>query len=452
MRIVLLCGGAGKRLWPLSNDIRSKLFLRLLPAPDGQQESMLGRVYRQLILAGLDSSALLLAHRSQVNLAFRHTEGRLPVLGEPAKRGTFTAAALAAAYFHTRGMGLDEVLCIAPADMFAGDDFFHSIAALSGLLLESGADLAMLGTRPTHASDQYGYVVPGLQMRQEGKSAYAQVARFTEKPDLSGAQQLINQGALWNCGIYAFTLRYMLSCMEQSQLPLNDKELCAMYDSLPVRSFDEEIAERTERAVVLPYEGEWHDIGNWQTLTEQLGSRVIGRGQISGQTHGTHIVNELPYPLHVIGVEDIIAAASLDGILIASKSHAHAIKEQLGKLQLHPMHGETSWGSYRVLDEFEHRSPNDILAIRLTVLPDHRLNGRIHGSGLKVWTIVSGRGEVMLNGERFAAASGSVFSIPVDTYHTIRADLDSKLELIEVRLGNSLVSAFYKSDSCNTEL
>lgn len=95
MRIVLLCGGAGKRLWPLSNEIRSKLFLRLLSAPDGHKESMLGRVYRQLTLTGLDSSALLLAHRSQVNLAFRHTEGRLPVLGEPAKRGTFTAAALA---------------------------------------------------------------------------------------------------------------------------------------------------------------------------------------------------------------------------------------------------------------------------------------------------------------------------------------------------------------------
>ncbi|MBJ8193781.1 mannose-1-phosphate guanylyltransferase, partial [Bacillus cereus] len=81
--------------------------------------------------------------------------------------------------------------------------------------------------------------------------------------------------------------------------------------------FDEEIAERAEHAIVLPYDGEWHDIGNWQALTEQLSSQVIGRGQISGQTHGTHIVNELTYPIHVIGVEDIIAAASPDGILIA---------------------------------------------------------------------------------------------------------------------------------------
>ncbi|AET61282.1 mannose-1-phosphate guanylyltransferase [Paenibacillus terrae HPL-003] len=447
MHIVLLCGGAGKRLWPLSNDIRSKLFLRLLPAPDGQQESMLSRVYRQLTIAELDSSTLLLAHRSQVNLAFRHTEGRLPVLGEPAKRGTFTAAALAAAHFHARGVGLDEIVCIAPADMFAGNDFFHSVAALPSLLLDSGADLAMLGTRPTHPSDQYGYIIPDRGGIRKGNISYASVARFTEKPDRTGAQQLISQGALWNCGIYAFKLRYMLACMERSDLPLNDKALCAMYDSLPVRSFDEEIAERAERAVVLPYEGEWRDIGSWQALSEQLGNRVIGRGQISGPAHGTHIVNELPYPLHVIGVEDIIAAASPDGILIAAKSHANAIKEKLGTLQLRPMHGETAWGSYRVLDEFDHRSLDDILAIRLTVLPDHRLNGQCHGSGLKVWTIVSGRGEVMLNGERFAAASGSVFRIQVDTYHTIHADLDRPLELIEVRLGESLVSAFYKSES-----
>ncbi|MGW8957913.1 sugar phosphate nucleotidyltransferase [Paenibacillus sp. NPDC055715] len=447
MRIVLLCGGAGKRLWPLSNDIRSKLFLRLLPAPDGQKESMLGRVYRQLAVAGLDASALLLAHRNQVNLAFRHTEDRLPVLGEPAKRGTFTVAALAAAYYHTRGTGLDEILCIAPADMFAGEDFFHSVAALPDLLLDSGADLAMLGTRPTHPSDQYGYIVPDQEMTRMHKASYASVARFTEKPNLAGAKQLISQGALWNCGIYAFTLRYMLSCMKRCDLPLNDKALCAMYDDLPVRSFDEEVAERAEHAVVLPYDGEWRDIGSWQALTEQLGSRVIGRGKISGLADGTHIVNELPYPLHVIGVKNIIAAASPDGILIAAKGHAHAIKEQLGTLPLHPLHGETAWGSYRVLDEFDHRSLNDILAIRLTVLPDQRLNGRIHGSGLKVWTIVSGRGEVMLNGERFSAASGSVFSIPTDTHHTIRANLDTSLELVEVRLGNSLVNAFYKSDS-----
>jgi mannose-1-phosphate guanylyltransferase len=146
-------------------------------------------------------------------------------------------------------------------------------------------------------------------------------------------------------------------------------------------------------------------------------------------------------------VEDIIAAASPDGILIAAKSHANAIKEKLGTLQLRPMHGETAWGSYRVLDEFDHRSLDDILAIRLTVLPDHSLNGQCHGSGLKVWTIVSGRGEVMLNGERFAAASGSVFRIQVDTYHSIRSDLDRPLELIEVRLGESLVNAFYKPET-----
>ncbi|MCC3380798.1 sugar phosphate nucleotidyltransferase [Paenibacillus farraposensis] len=447
MQLVLLCGGSGKRLWPLSNDIRSKLFLRLLPAPDGQKESMLGRVCRQLAAAGLDSSALLLTHRSQVNLVLRHTEGRLPVLGEPAKRGTFTAAALAAVHFQVKGAGLDEIVCIAPADMFAGADFFHRVAELSDLLLDSGADLAMLGTRPKHPSDQYGYIVPGQQTGKEGKASYASVARFTEKPDRTRAQQLISQGALWNCGIYAFKLRYMLACMKRSGLPLNDKALCAMYDSLPVRSFDEEVAERAERAVVLPYEGEWRDIGNWQTLTEQLDSRVIGRGQISESAHGTHIVNELPYPFHVIGVEDIIAAASPDGILVAAKSHAHSIKEKLKTVQPYPMHGEASWGSYRVLDEFEHRSLGDILVARLTVLPDHCLNGRSHGSGLKVWTIVSGRGEIMLNGERFMAASGSVFRIPVDTHHTIRADLERPVELIEVRLGESLVNAFYKPES-----
>lgn len=112
-------------------------------------------------------------------------------------------------------------------------------------------------------------------------------------------------------------------------MPTDYESLMAVYESLPVRSFDQEVAERISNSVVLPYEGEWSDLGSWAALTDHLDSSIIGQGKIWGLSPDTHIVNELPFPVHVIDVPDIIVAASPDGILISKKSSASKIKKIL---------------------------------------------------------------------------------------------------------------------------
>ncbi|WP_410511347.1 sugar phosphate nucleotidyltransferase [Paenibacillus sp. BR2-3] len=440
MHTILLCGGSGQRLWPLSNHIRSKMFLELLPSPGGGRESMIGRVSRQLVRKGLGSSALFVTHKDQLGLTRRYTKDCFPVIGEPYKRGTFTAAALGAVYLHSTGQAkLDETICVAPADMFADDDFFEHFRVFPDILKTSQADIALLGTRPTHPSDQYGYIVPGLAASSE----YSSVIRFEEKPVKLRAQALIQDNALWNCGVFAFSLRFILSYLDQMGLPTDFAELTAQYPALPVRSFDKEVVERTPNIAVIRHEGEWRDLGSWTSLTEQLHETVIGKGGIRGESRNTNIVNELDAPLYVLGVSDIVAVASPDGILIASKETANGIKEILGGSSVYPVYGETIWGSYSVLD----RSGSElhaVLTIKLAILSDHHTKELFSRDCSKVWTVVSGDGDVILNGSAYPARVGDVFSIAAGVRHEIRAF--TAMEWIEVRIGKERVDeALYVS-------
>lgn len=328
MHTILLCGGSGQRLWPLSGSIRSKMFLPLLPAPDGGTESMIGRVCRQLGQAGLDQSLLLVAHQEQVDLTRRYTGSKYPVVGEPYKRGTFTAAALGALHLLAAGKAQPEdIICIAPADMFANDDFFAQFHQFEAVLAASQAELLLLGTRPAYPSEQYGYIVPA----QEDAGGYAPVLSFAEKPDTATALELMREQALWNCGVFAARLSFLLEHLERLGLPAEPAALTARYPDLPVRSFDKEVAEHCTNAVVVSHVGEWSDLGSWDTLADRLPSQVIGAGGLWGECGNSQLINELEVPLHVIGVSGIVAIACPEGILIASRKEANLIKDILAE-------------------------------------------------------------------------------------------------------------------------
>lgn len=433
MHLILLCGGAGKRLWPLSNELRSKLFVELLPSPKGGRESMLARVCRQLTQADLLHSTLLVSQQNQAGLASRHSKGLIPIIGEPFKRGTFTAAALATVYLQSRlKVREDDIICIAPADVFAGDDFFASFKLLPDLLKAAKSDIALIGTTPTHASDQYGYILPGNRDR----SGFIPVAEFLEKPDFGLAGTLLERNALWNCGVYAFTTSFMLASMETVGMPAQFDDLLRIYEQLPERSFDKQVAEQTKKAVVLPYTGVWRDIGSWDALSQLLDANVCGNGSISGHSPGTHIVNELPYPIHVLGVPGIIAAASPDGILIADKTSSNEIKAQLGDAPMEPMYGETNWGNYRVIDRSPGGGNTGVLTAKLTLFPGNHIGLRCHRTGFKAWTVLSGSGQVILDGQVFEVKTGDQFSITSQGNYAIWAE--TGMEILEVRCGEAM--------------
>jgi mannose-1-phosphate guanylyltransferase len=430
LHTILLCGGSGQRLWPLSGRIRSKMFLKLLPAPDGGTESMIERVCRQLENSGLGPSSMFVAHQDQAALMRRYTRNGYEILGEPHKRGTFTAAALAALYLHSAGKaGPEDIICAAPADMYADDGFFQLFHQFREVLSASQAELALLGTRPTYPSDQYGYIIPGA----EYNGVYSRVLSFEEKPGLSRAAELIEKQALWNCGVFAFRLGFMLRHLEQMALPTELSAFTGLYPDFPVRSFDKEVAERSSNAVVVRHEGEWRDLGSWDTLTAQLHQPVIGTGGIWGNSRNTHIVNELSLPLHVIGVSDIVAVGSPEGILIAAKQEANAIKEIIHTPSAKANYGETAWGHYTVLDQTS-GDLGAVLTIKLTLLAGHELPEMSFPDTSKRWMILSGHGEVVLNGLAAAARSGDTYAVARGERHGIRAC--SAMELLEIRIGS----------------
>ncbi|WP_042197104.1 sugar phosphate nucleotidyltransferase [Paenibacillus camerounensis] len=437
---ILLCGGSGQRLWPLSGEIRSKMFLNLLPAPDGGTESMLSRVCRQLTEAGLGGSALFVAHKDQQALVRRYTGSTYPVIGEPYKRGTFTAAALGVLHLCSTGKAQPEdTVCVAPADMFADDDFFQLFHRFAGVLTASGAELALLGTRPAYPSDQYGYIVPGTG----GSAGCDPVLSFAEKPGSSRAEELIRKQALWNCGVFAFRVSFMLSKLAQMGLPAEHDAFAGLYSGLPVRSFDKEIAERSSRAVVLRHEGAWSDLGSWAALTSELERMVTGHGGIWGESQNSVIVNALDIPLHVIGVPGIIAAASPEGILIAGIHEANAIKTVLQEHSAAPRYGETGWGSYTVLDEAS-SGADRILTVKLCILPDHGLAEAAGQHSGKHWRIISGHGLLQQSGMLMAVTAGDFIAFGRDEQHGIRAA--AAMEIIEIRtLGEADSGPVYTS-------
>lgn len=433
MRIVLLSGGSGKRLWPLSNDIRSKIYLRLLPNGDGGMESMIQRIAGQLKEAGLLQSAYIMTHKSQAEITRHHIGDRIPLLTEPYKRGTFTAIALAASYFHSElGVQPDETICIIPADAYVETGFFLKVRELEEALASSGADLALIGTKPTHPSRQYGYIVP-----KESADAgnYIAIEQFVEKPDRQLAERLIGKRAMWNCGVFAFKLQFMLDALKERGLPVRYGEWHERYEGLPEISFDHEVAEKAGRAIVLPFAGIWDDLGNWGTLTSHMGSRIIGLGAMTDNCGGTHLINELSIPVHIIGVPNVIVAASADGILVAHKDQSSQIKDKLGTAPRRPMYEEKAWGRTSILN-YARTAQGEVVTRKLEIDPGGSTRYCKHERRVKVWTVASGEGELIYNGALRGIRMGDVLHIPAGFRYAVKAA--GPLEIIENDIGGSL--------------
>ena len=436
MKLVLLSGGSGKRLWPLSNDARSKQFLKVLQNDQGNMESMVQRVWRQMGRAGLARHASIATGRGQVDMIQSQIGPEVSVIVEPQRRDTFPAIALAAVYLYSiQGVSLNEVVAILPVDPYVEDSFFDKIKELEGAVAATGADLALMGVKPTYPSEKYGYVVP--EADSGDSSEVMMVSRFAEKPSREKAEALIAEKALWNCGVFAFKLNYMINLLMELGLPIHYEEMLRQYHRLPKISFDYAVVEKAEHIVVLPYAGEWKDLGTWNTLTEEIQAPLIGNGTICGDSQNVHMINELDIPIAVLGVSNIIVSASPDGILVADKNASPKVKDLIGHLEQRPMYEERRWGSYRELDFKKFPEGQEVLTKRICISAGKNLSYQTHAKRSEVWTVIAGSGQFVLEDRIGTLQAGDVVKIPVGAKHSIRAFTD--LEIIEVQTGSELV-------------
>ncbi|CAI9395061.1 Alginate biosynthesis protein AlgA [Bacillus sp. T2.9-1] len=434
MKLVLLSGGSGKRLWPLSNDARSKQFLKVLEDNKKQQVSMVQRVYSQLEAVGLGDSSVIATSASQVDMIKNQLGDRVSIVIEPERRDTFPAIALSASYLYSEcDTGLDEIIGVLPVDPYVENAFFQKVAELEDVLIQSDADLALMGVNPTFPSSKYGYIVPN----ENHEKSYLKVSHFKEKPSEEEAKKLIKDGALWNCGVFAFKLSFLIKMIEDLNLPTNYQQLKEKYDCFNKNSFDYEVVEKATEIIMLPYKGYWKDLGTWNTLTEEMSTSVMGLGTISEDSKNVHLINELEIPIAVLGGSDLIVAASPDGILVSDKESSPKLKELIVDFDQRPMYEERIWGWYKVLDFVKYKESKEVLTKKICIHAGKNLSYHYHQYRTEVWTVVKGTGELIINNESRVITAGDVIEISPYIKHAVRA-ID-ELEIIEVQRGTNII-------------
>lgn len=446
MQLILLSGGSGKRLWPLSNDARSKQFLPLLAKPDGGMESMIQRVVRQIRDAKLTDNITFATNAVQRDSIINQLGEDVNVVTEPERRDTFPAIALASSYLaKEKKCDDDEVVVIMPCDVYTESKYFATIGKMVETVENDVADLVLMGITPTYPSEKFGYVVPeSITSTDSVKSASSvfnnaclRVARFTEKPNEEKARELLKQNAFWNGGVFAFRLGYIMNIVSQYLKTETFLETRNRYAEFPKISFDYEVAEKAESVAVVPFSGEWKDLGTWNALCEELPSTHIGNVMMGDNNVNTYAVNELGIPVFCNGLKDVIVAASPDGIMVCDKQDSEKIKDYANKLTTRPMYEERRWGTYRVLDNAEYEDGTRSLTKTIHLNAGKNISYQLHHHRSEVWTFVEGEGIFVLDGERKDVKRGDVMNIPVGHLHAIKATTD--LTFIEVQIGNPLV-------------
>lgn len=428
MNIVLLSGGSGKRLWPLSNEVRSKQFLKLLCDENGERESMVQRVYRQIVQAGIDADIVVATSSVQVESIRGQLPGDVDIVVEPERRNTFPAIVLAASYLASRkGTDLDETVIVLPVDPFVDVEYFETFRKMDERVRQKDADIVLMGIKPSYPSGKYGYIL------QDGTG---KVTGFKEKPSEAAAAELIKKGALWNAGVFAFRLGYLMQIADRYVADRDHSYILEHYADLKKDSFDYEVVERAESLAVVPYHGAWKDIGTWNTLTEEMEAESIGDAIMGEECVNTHVINELSIPVVALGTQDLVIAASPDGILVSDKHKSSYIKPYVENMDSRPMYEERRWGEYKVYDYSQYADGTKSITKHITIHAGCAREYQVHYHKDEVITVVCGCGEIVIDGCVMKLSHGDAVSIRRGQKHGIRAQSD--LQLISVQIGEDI--------------
>ncbi len=434
--LILLSGGSGTRLWPLSNSSRSKQFLKVLRDSQGNHVSMVQRVFSQIRAVGADLDVTIATCADQEFSIRSQVVGDYALVLEPERRDTAPAIMLACAHLAMeQGADAGDTVIVMPIDSYADQAYYDGVVKLDEAVQSGFADLVLLGVEPTYPSEKYGYIVPGDPSGNPRK-----VARFTEKPDEATAEALISQGALWNCGVFAFRLGYLTAISDGYLKAASFDEFRSRYAELPKISFDYEVVERAQSIGVVPYSGTWKDLGTWNTLTEEMAEQASGRAVVDCATcSNVHVINETGLPMVVAGLSDAVVVATHDGILACGKEASAGIKRQVSEAaETRPMYERRRWGEYRVLDSSVYPDGRKSLTKELVISDGKQVSYQRHARRSEIWTVACGAGEVVLDGEVIPVRAGSVVNIEVGRMHAVHAS-GADLHIIEVQLGDQLV-------------
>jgi len=429
--IVLLSGGSGKRLWPLSNDLRSKQYIKFLSRENDSSSvcSMVQRVMDQLQTAQLSQTTIICASAGQVEM-LRSQLGNVNIAIEPDRRDTFPAVMLSCAYLASKlGASPEDVVCILPVDPYTEGSYFTTLKQLAHVVEHTETEIALMGAVPTCPSTKYGYIVPGA-----GHKGYRKVNCFKEKPDMRYAQALIKQNALWNCGVSCFKIGNILNRLSAYGLTPDYDLIYQHYDMLPKISFDYEVLEKADNLSVVPFNGLWKDLGSWSALCEEMHDIASGYVLMDKGCRDTHVINELNIPVVSMGLKDAVIVASFDGILVADKDACDNVKNIVQDIHLQPMYEERRWGTIKTIDVSQSGEKQTVIR-KITIFQGMNSSYHYHNNRDEIWTVTQGRAELIIEGSSLLLEMGGAVSIKRGQKHAVKAL--EEFEYVEIHLGET---------------
>jgi len=432
MYYVLLSGGSGKRLWPLSNEARPKQYIKVVNKETNSMErcSMIQRVWDQLQEAGIASRTVIAAGEEQTEL-IKSQLWDAEIAVEPARRDTFAAVLLSCAYLHSKkGASREDYAVIMPVDPYTESGYFETVKGLEQVMRTSGAEVGLMGVVPSFPATQYGYILPGEQ-----RENYFTVRGFAEKPDETRASELMKEGALWNCGVFCVRLGSILERAAAYGVPEDYDAMYEAYERLPRISFDYEVLEKAENLAAVKFEGYWKDLGTWDALSDQMSTDVIGKAVLDKDCENTQVINELAAPVVVMGARDLVVVAARDGILVAEKSKTAGVKELTAEFSERPMFEERRWGTLETLDDTE-TAGISTLTRKIRIYNGMTSSYHYHKNRDEIWTVLNGTGELILEGTKIPLSQGKAVCIRKNQRHAVKAFKD--FEYIEIHVGTSV--------------
>lgn len=430
IHVVLLSGGSGTRLWPLSNSARSKQFLKVLRDAENRHVSMVQRVFGQIGAVDANLDVTIATSAAQADILSMQVGGRFALAAEPERRDTAPAIMLACAHLDfVQGASEDDVVIVMPIDTFADQAYYDRIPTIADVVDSSESELVLLGVEPTYPSEKYGYILPAST-----EGTVWPVLEFREKPSEIEAASYIARGGLWNCGVFGFRLGWLRDLTRNYVDASSYDEMLTHYRELPKNSFDYEVVESAKHISVVPYSGTWKDLGTWNTLAEEMAEDVAGNVWVDEATvSNVHAVNETGLPLVVAGVSDTVVVVTPDGILVSGKDASSHIKNLVEKAASNrPMYERCQWGEYRIMDEKSDGNKTHSLVRELVVLSGKIFTSDGQRRCKRTWTVIAGSGEATINGQVNTLSVGSSLRLQTGQLYTVKAL--EELHIIEVQV------------------
>ncbi|MDO5306729.1 MAG: mannose-1-phosphate guanylyltransferase/mannose-6-phosphate isomerase [bacterium] len=444
MKSIILAGGSGSRLWPLSRDMYPKQLLSL-----DNENSLLQQTFlrlRKFSSAENIATVTNIKHFQDIKLQLNSIDSNNLVIAEPLGKNTAPAIACTLEYFMQKNNNDDDIVLIVPSDHLINDTAAFAETVRKGEKLAQAGYIVTFGIKPTYPETGYGYI----KTAQSFETGF-EVEKFVEKPDLVTAQEYLNSGNFyWNAGIFVAKISTLLdefakyepeifATLKKLDFSNSTKIDYSIYESMPSISIDYAIMEKSDKIALIELESDWNDLGSWQSLYE-IKPKDENGNVLTGKVVVNDVKNSFIYSqkelVAVSGLEDVVIVETEDAIMACKMSDSQSVKklyEKLKESNTTKLHKTVfrPWGYYTCMNEGD-----GYLTKTICVLPHQKLSVQSHNHRSEHWVVLEGQALVLLDDKKYDVYAGDSIDIPLKAKHSLQNPYEKELKIIEVQKGD----------------